>query len=835
MKKLFGKIALPLLLAVVLCIQPVSATPDSENDTDNDLIQTTEAQVSLSEFEMLLENGGYSLALDNATGNVAITNKNTGTVHFANPVNSDDSSSLIKSQLTVQYYANDALVSMNTYSDAIQNDSMTYSVNGDVLSVNYVLGDSSFNPDIIPTVLTKERMESFVSKLSKEDSGEVLKYFTLYSKDTLPEEALKGLRLLYPSIDDKDIYVRGSVAAYKAEALYALFVKAGYTEEDLQKDYDENGLENPYEPSVYFDVTMDYQLSNDGFSVTVDPEKIKYLEDYVPVRIDILPYFCAADSSANGFMLVPDGSGSIININNNKYTVHTYEKRLFELDGAMQPSELISEYRESVLPVYALSASNGGFLATIDSGYEEAGVAASVSGQNDSYNNVYGFFDLVSHGNISYGVSGGSNVLAMSKELLSCDLKISYHLFDEAKTYSQLAVMYREILQTKGLLTKEPAIDNIDINVKLIGSCYVNRRFLGIPYTTIDSMTDYKQAAEILAELEGLSAEVNYTNAFGGGILQKSLINFKTLSVLGSKKDKVALEKECERLTFSYYAERAAKVKNSHSTKKLDRSNARYYNYNIVSRQTTKSNSLKILSPSKLASYAGKAVKSLNSNKIESVNIIDIATQLNSDFNVDNQIDRYESRIMVQEYLSKLSEKKRVSVTTGSVYSFNYADKITEIPVTHTGYKIEDMAVPFYQIVISGLIPYSSASVNCADESADHFLKSVEYGAQLQYTWYYEKPDNSSLSEEDYYGMSYATSIEQAVEYAKKYKPLYEKIAGKAIVDHIYISDTLSKTVYENEITVYVNYSDAEVNTNGTTVKAKDFTVIGGWENEKTK
>ena len=81
----------------------------------------------------------------------------------------------------------------------------------------------------------------------------------------------------------------------------------------------------------------------------------------------------------------------------------------------------------------------------------------------------------------------------------------------------------------------------------------------------------------------------------------------------------------------------------------------------------------------------------------------------------------------------KLSEKKRVSVTTGSVYSFNYVDKITEIPVTHTGYKIEDMAVPFYQIVISGLIPYSSASVNCADESADHFLKSVEYGAYGAY------------------------------------------------------------------------------------------------------
>ncbi len=840
MKRFFGKIVLPLLLVFVLCISPVYAAPETDAFAETQSVvteKTKDTQALMTGFENVLENDKYTFAFKVEDGNIAVTDKKTGIVRYANPLNSDEDElavggkgEVLKSQILVQYYENDAVIIKNSYADAAKNKNISYSIENNVLYVNYVLGDDEFDTNLIPMVLTQERMEKdILPKLTEEEQEEILDRFRLYDREELDPEALKGMQITYPSLKNYNIYARGAIPAYKAEAFYGLFVKAGYTVEDLQKDYDQNELENPYVPKASFDITLEYSLTDDGFKVEVDPEKIKYVEDFQPIRIDILPYFNAADNKDSGFIFVPDGSGSLINLNNNKNTVNTYEKRLFETDNTQAESELIAPYQESVLPVFALSGSKSGFYATIDSGYEEGGVAAGVSGVSSSYNNVYPFFDLLSHGNISYNSTNvASNVLILTENFITCKLAVSYHFTDGGTTYSQIAVKYRELLQNQGILPKESVSDNVNIKVNLIGSAYVQKRFLGIPYTTIVSMTDYHQAAEILGSLEGLTTEVNYINAMPGGSLQKNLTKFKPLSVLGSKKERKELAEKTERLTFSYFAQHATKIKNGDTAKKLDRSNARKYRYDIVGRASVKGNSLKVLSPASLVKYADKAVKKFNKYDVDSVNIQDIGYILCSDFSVGAQYDRYEARLNVQKYLEKVSIDRYVSITNGSVYSLAYADKITEIPVTHTGYKIEDTAVPFYQIVLSGLIPYSTGSVNCADVGIVQFLKTVETGAQLQYTWYYEKPENLTYNSENYYGMGYESTIEDAKAYALKYKPLYEKIAGKAIVEHNYVSDTLSKTVYENGVTVYVNYSDTSAKVDGTSINALDYAVIGG-------
>lgn len=834
MKKLFSKIALPLLLCVAMFTQPVFAAP---TDTTTDSQVTDNAQNVISGFETVLENDNYTLAFKSTDGNIAVTDKTTGIVRYANPLNAAEDELAVggkgdslKSQVMVQYYENDAVVTKNSYADSIKNNGMTFSVENDTLYVNYILGDKSFDSNRIPKILTRERMEKdILPKLTKEEQEEMLKNFDLYAKSELNPKAYELLVITYPALAEYDLYIRGKISAYKAESFYDLFIKAGYTDEDLQKDCDTVGIENAYVPKASFDVTLEYKLTDDGFNVTVDPAKIKYLEDYKPLRVCILPYFCAADNNDSGYIFVPDGSGSLINLNNGKNTVTPYEKSLFETDNSNTIEEVISPVREAVLPVFALSGSQSGFYATFDSGYEEGGVSASVSGYTSYYNNVYPYFDLVSHAYVSYG-SGqvGGTVLKITDEFISCKLSVSYHFIDGGTTYAQVAIKYREYLQKNGMLPTKSKTDKTDLNVKLIGSAYVQKRFLGIPYTTISSMTTYKQAEKILSELEGLATEVNYVNALPGGSLQKNLTKFKPLSVLGSKKARKSLAESTERLTFSYFAQHAVKINDNHAAKKFDRSSARKYQYDIVGKNQLTSGSLMILSSSKLKSYAQKALKSFNKYDIESVNIQDLGYLLSSDFTYGSQIDRKKAREQVQEYLSALSKDKNVSVNYGSVYSFKFADKITEIPITHTGYKIEDTAVPFYQIVISGIIPYSTESVNLADEGITHFLKTVETGAQLQYSWYYEKPENLKYNNENYYGMEYTSTISVAKAYAKKYQPLYEKIAGKAIVDHTYVSDTLSKTVYENGITVYVNYSDAQLSVDGATVEALDYTVIGG-------
>ena len=193
-----------------------------------------------------------------------------------------------------------------------------------------------------------------------------------------------------------------------------------------------------------------------------------------------------------------------------------------------------------------------------------------------------------------------------------------------------------------------------------------------------------------------------------------------------------------------------------------------------------------------------------------------------------NEYDRHKSRKAVQSYLKSLSSAANVFVETGSIFSLSFADRIIDIPVDHSGYKIEDAAVPFYQTVVSGYIPYTAPSVNTAPDGKNAFLKAVEYGAQLQYTWICRKPEDVLSFREDYYGFLYSDSANEVKEYVNSYKKLYSSVSGASISDHKTYSGVLSKTVYDNGVTVFVNYGDAPLEADGCRIEPKSFSVTGG-------
>ncbi len=817
-----------LLIPVTLCANAQPAVLDSQN--------TSSTSKPTEGFEEVLQNDNYILFFNSATADAALTDKKTGQTIYTTPIGKESdvlaaggNINNLRSQVVVYYYKDKTVLSMNSFMDCLQQQGIEYEVANDTLSVTYNIGDTSFSANILPRAITKKRMEEkILSKLSEEDAQKVLNRYKLYSRDELDAEALKSIRLNFPGIDKDDLYIRAKIADYIAEDLWGLFESVGYTTEDLQIDCDEVGIENTYVEKAKFKITLEYNLTDDGFSVKMDPKKVEYLQEYKPFRIEILPFLCAADSSHEGFIFVPDGSGSIINFNNGKTSANGYWKDLFNHDAAITKDENLNDAQLSVLPVFALSSDDYGILATIDSGYESAGIAADISGKFNSYNYVYPFFGMVAVDEVSLTKQELDAFILMSEDLISTEIKVSYHLTKGGATYSDLALLYRDILKKNGTLPKTAKSDNSDLNIDFITSAYVTKRFLGIPYRTITSLTTYNQAAEILNGISDISADVTLVNALSGGINQSSNNKIKFLSCLGSKKERENLSSIANNLSVSYYAQRARNIKNSHRTKAINRSNINSFMYNIVSRYYEKTNVMRFLSSSKLTDYAKKINKSIAANNLSSVNILDLGYELNSDFNVKNQYDRVEARQEVEKYLETVSEKTRLTVDTGSYFSLKYASKIKNIPTTHSGYKINDYAVPFYQIVISGSIPYTVPSINQSHDMQTAFLKAVEIGAQLQCTWIYENADNIIDTREKYYGVLYEGSIEQIAGYARDYRDVYAKISKSAISEHKIYSETLTKTEYENGIAVYVNYGEKSASVDGIVVEPKDFYVKDG-------
>ena len=832
MKKFLQIICAAGLIAVLLTVSP-SFTAEPKNASVQETVASL--QIPLSDgFSSVLQNNSYTLFYNSGTNEIALQNRSNDSVFYSNPQDRENDSvadaekkNNLSSQFILYYYKDQVLSEMNSYYYSTALRQSEAEIVGDEFHVTYNLGQQKFTLDQLPQVLSRERMEKdILSKLSNADREELLDAYTLYSREDLSEEVFDAVKNSFPVIAEHDIYIRSQMPDYIGEKIWGILEKTGYTLDDLQRDCDENQIENTYTAQASFTVELIYRLNENGFSVSCNPQEIEYTEDFKPVRIELLPFFGASGTEDTGYMLVPDGSGALIYYNNGKKNSNEYWRSFFGDDSAISQNEKAAERSESLLPVFASSGKNGGFLATIDSGYENAGVAADVSGKVNSYNYVRAFFDVFSADVLSIGESTANNTfLSTADQCFSETFAVSYYPVFENTSYDEFAVMYRELLMDADILVQKEA-DNTLLNLELIGTVGVKKKFLGFPYDSISAVTTFEQALDIAEQLGLDNTDIKYTSAMKGGLHQSTAASVQPVSILGGRKELEKLQDRVGKIYFSYYATRQKKSAKSITARTLGDQLVKRYEYNLISRQYEKNKFMYQLSTTVLQKNADKILKTAEKSGVDSVNLLDIGYELNSDFNKKNVTDTSAARKNILSYMQKLSEQINISVEKGGIYSFAFADKIWNIPTADSGYNILDESVPFYALVVRGSVPIVTSPVNTAADPVLQFLRTVEIGAQLQYSWLYEYAENVYDSNENYPDRDYRSTIDQAVEYAERIQALNEAIGQSKILSHQKMSDTLVRVVYDCGVTVLVNYDDKPTVYDSVQVPAKDFTIL---------
>ena len=832
MKKFLRIICAAGMIAVLLTVSS-SFTAEPENAS----VQQTSAslQIPLSDgFSSVLQNSRYILYYNSATNEIALQSRLNDSIFYSNPQDRGNDSvadaekkNNLSSQFILYYYKDQVLSEMNSYYYSTSLRQSKAEVAGDELHVTYSLGQQKFTIDQLPQVISGERMEKdILPKLDNSDREELLDVYTLYSREELSKEVFDAVKNSFPVIAEHDIYIRSQIPDYIGEKIWNILEKTGYTLDNLQRDCDENQIENTYTPQASFTVKLIYRLNENGFSVSCNPQEIEYAENFKPVRIEILPFFGASGTEDTGYMLVPDGSGALIYYNNGKKNSSEYWRSFFGDDSAISLNEKAAERSESLLPVFASSGQSGGFLATVDSGYENAGVAADVSGKVNSYNYVRAFFDIFSSDVLSIGESTANNTfLSTADKCFSDVFTVSYYPVFQNTSYDEFAVMYRDLLIDSGVLVQKEA-DNTLLNLELIGTVAVKKKFLGFPYDSISAVTTFEQALDIAEQLGLDNIDIKYTSAMKGGLHQSTAISVQPVSILGGRKELQELQDRAGKIYFSYYATRQKKSAKTSTARTLGDQLVKRYEYNLISRQYEKNKFMYQLSTAVLDKYADKILNTAKKSGVKSVNILDIGYELNSDFNKKNVTDTASARKNIISYMKKLSEQLDVSVEKGGIYSLTFADKIWNIPTADSGYNILDESVPFYALVVRGSVPIVTSPVNTASDPVLQFLRTAEIGAQLQYSWLYEYADNVYDSNENYSDRDYRSTIDQAIEYAGRIKALSRAIGQSKIVSHQKISDILVKVVYDCGVTVLVNYDDESALYNGASVPAKDFVIL---------
>ncbi len=778
-------------------------------------------------YRAVIENEKFALGYKVSDASVALLNKSTGYVWYTNPKNSGNSKK-VKSQLEFFYYNNNTVVGMDSFEYGIEAEAVPrYEVDGNTLTVNYELGNNEFELEMMPSVVKKERFENeFLSKLTDEEKAEVLSNYTLFDRKTLDKETYDIMIISYPSLKDSDLYVRpNDIPNYMAEKSYNLLVKAGYTSDDLQKDCDENGIENTYVAKPYFKAQLKYYLTDYGFSVSLDPKTIEYNKNYIPVKVSVLPYFGAADQKSDGFMLLPDGSGAIVNLNNGKTSENVYNKNFFTTDAVLNDVTAQPNSQLSLLPYFGISNEKGGFIASVDSGYEVGGVTAQVSGMSNNFNAISSYYNLFINSKVTYSANANDSFYRFAENIYSDVINISYHITDNSPDYSELALVYREHLKEIDAL-KDSNLKATNMNITFKGVAKSTKNFLGFNYEANEAYTTVEQAEEIMSKIGLKNADIRLDNFTCGGEIQDSVSSLKLESSAGNIKDLKDLYSMSGNTFLSVNAQHLSKENKSYASMAISQEAAYGLEFNTATLKKELWRYSVVLSPEYLQSAAEKLARQIKKREVKAINIEDIGYSFNSDLRENDEIGRYESRKAVQRFLSTLSDNATVSVNKGSIYSLEFADKIWDIPMSSSNYLIEDYSIPFYELVISGSIPYTAPEINDSSEIHTSFLKALEYGAQPHFTLIYRKLDSVDYYKDDYYGYFYEDYIDVIKEYSSVTEELYEKLDGAAMVEHK-LENGVAEVNYDNGVKIYINYNDTDIKIENSIVKSQDFLVVG--------
>ena len=144
---------------------------------------------------------------------------------------------------------------------------------------------------------------------------------------------------------------------------------------------------------------------------------------------------------------------------------------------------------------------------------------------------------------------------------------------------------------------------------------------------------------------------------------------------------------------------------------------------------------------------------------------------------------------------------------------------------------IVDETVPLYPLVYHGITLYnpSAETVNFPVKSAKHRLKFFEFGGRPAIYYYAKFVNGNSWMGTDDFLMDTPEQLTDTVGRIRKMMEDYRAVEDLQYVymeNHERIADGVYRVTYANGARMIVNYTDAPVTVEGTTVPAVDFAVI---------
>lgn len=618
-----------------------------------------------------------------------------------------------------------------------------------------------------------------------------------------------------------------------------------------------NGIRITYDFRDGFIIPVDYTLNEESLKVSCDTSKIKEenisVEDgKVLTQISLTPSFGAASSEEDGFMIVPDGSGAVIEYNNGKSSYSSsYSQKVYGRDYTIVPLTASKVTEQAYMPVAATVSGKKALVAVATSGDANVSVNAQVNGQNNqTYNNVYFSFEVRTSDD--FYLSGESDPLKVFQDgkLTQEEISVTYYPIakEDDVNYADCAKIYRNyLIENKGLTSKVKE-NEASFYVDLYGGVIMQKSILGIPFNLKTSVTSFDQAKTILEKLQdnGVTDIIaNYNDWTDKSIAKKISTKAKPAGTLGGRGDFDDLmsfaeangiqmypamdNMEMQSSSWGYwtFSSTATRVSNAYS---------RQIQYNPAFGGATDT-APALLTPTVYSKVFDETISSYKEEELKNISFGGYSSRLVSDFSAKNFSNRQNTMdTIIEGYKKANKDLDSVLADSANAYIIPYVDHITNVPVNSSGFNIVDYDIPFYQMVVHGYVPYATQAINKSSNSEETFLLALAYGSSLHYDMLYEQSSKlSDTSYSDLYYANYEGWLKTSAAESKAAKQVLGAVSNKVITNfEIDRQKNIIKTTYGSEdgsaaeSVVQVDLNNGKVSIDGTDVDVSQVIGEGG-------
>lgn len=833
-----GKIFLTILLAAVLIYVLVSIPVWS---VKRNQVPKTVSREPLSGEKLsndagkvvLAENGGKTLSLNTETLTLEVKDEK-GNV-FSTAVKSADSGSE-RALLVLTYLGEDNNIhEWNSYDQSVAFGSYElYRLeNGVRIDMNLNEGESNRFYEYLPRKMSPERYEEMFKGGIEglRDSGEL--------DETKANRYLQTLSLVYKRSVQEECYAVTYTGTPPASAVTQMIEVAGlvgYTQEMLLEDADTFGFSVSFTEPAQFDIVLEVTLEEGELKAHIPSGACVSRNTFYTIQeIDVLPNFGAVTAAQyeEGQILIPDGSGALVDFNSYKADVRDYERPFYNndyyKDYYFQP-----QYGEELyMPVFGMlygpaDRTEKGFLAIVEEGGRTGYVhmkLASMGADSSKYNKVFASFELAQYTRVkingAYSESSANYLVNTGMQNIDCTVR--YQFYGAKSGYFDLAKGYQNYLAEREGIAKSYGDGSAKLYLEVVGALNVTKRFVGIPYSSEYSMTNYKELLAMMEELQGTEYLMQYDGVFNNGWNGKMNNKAKLSSSNGSKKDWKAVQEYAEANGIPLFLETSiTKVWENGNGFRASRQAVRDFandpaeNSRYMTVLGIKVSSLSdgmehdtwyTLSPRYLDSVTDGFLKGAGNYGYLSVG--DMAGMYYADYRFNSFISGEQGNLVLENNLAKMAEGRELALTNPHIDKIGYGSIAVDISRESSDYLTFSRTIPFKQLVMNGLIDYTTEDVNISSRNPAYFvLQSAETGAYPKFIVTAKNVDVLQDSDYSYlYSVQYPLIKDKIEAVYRECSEIRSQIGTSEITGHECLAEGVYRTTYATGVQVTVNYN----------------------------